>query len=105
RAGVLGPFEPEHAAVEDQVLEAGQLGIDERAVADVAETRADLLPVLPGIHAERAVATAVRLGQRGEDAQQRRLSGAVRAEQRHHRAAVGLKIDRAERGLPSVALR
>ena len=92
------PAGPVQAGVEGEVLAAGQVAIEERLVAQVA----DPPPQLPGlarqIAAEDARASTARPQQRGEHAQQRRLAGAVGAEHDHGLAGGELGRDAVEGG-------
>ena len=76
------PFE--HREVIEQALGA-HLRIDAELLRQVAERLAHVVLLRQHVDvAERGSLPAVRLLQRGEDAHQRRLAGAVRAEQAVH---------------------
>jgi hypothetical protein len=96
-ADALAPFrDAVEAAVELEVLERGELAVDERLVREVADRGA------LGEHLELA---AARRREAGEQAQQRGLARAVRAGEEEKPTGLEVEVEPAEDPLLAVALR
>ena len=97
------------ACEEDQVLVAGQIAVAVRLVGDDADGAAQLvvgeLRVVGFDAAAVAHAARRRRYQRRQDADQRRLAGAVWAEERRRLAGAQRQVHSGERALPAVHLR
>ena len=86
-----------------QVLEPRQVLVDGRVLAGESDLLAQLGRVADHVEAGDGSRSAVRLEQRGENPHERRLAGAVGAEQPEHGPARDVEIDVAQR--PNVAER
>ena len=80
RAPRASRADPVQAGVEGEVLAAAEVAVEERLVAEVADPAAQLPGLARQLAAEHPRLAAARAQQGGEDAQQRRLAGAVGAE-------------------------
>ena len=87
-----------------QVLEAGEVFVDRRVLAGEPDPLAQRGSVVAHVEAEHARAAGVGLQQRGEDAHERRLAGAVRAQQPHDLALPDGQVDAVERAHLAEAL-
>ena len=86
------------ARVEVEVLVHGEVVVERELLAHVADALADLLALGRHVEPEHRRAARRRREQAAEDADQRRLAGAVRAEQAVDAARVHLEVHAVERG-------
>ena len=84
RLGAAG-VDAVQARVEAEVLARGERAVEQRLVGEQADPPAHRPAVARQLGAEHAHAPGVRAQERGEDAQQRRLAGAVGPEHRERR--------------------
>ena len=92
-------------AVMDQVFEAGQLGVQAGFLEDNADSPADGGRIPGHGYAEDAGLSAARGHERGEDAEDRRFSAAVRPEQAENLPAGNLEADSGQGGALAVGVR
>ena len=92
---------PDH----DEVLQAGEVLVDRGVLAREADLVAQLRRVGDDVEAGDLGAAGVGPQQRREDPHDRRLAGAVGAEQAEHRARRGLEVDAVERADVAEGLR
>ena len=83
---------------EDQVLAAGQVLVDRRELAGQPDDAAHELRLADDVEPGDGRVTAVGLQQRRQDADRRRLAGAVRAEQPDERGLGHGEVDALQRG-------
>ena len=81
-----------------EVLASGQVGVDGRVLAGEADLLADLGRLADDVTAEDLCPARVRLQNRRQDTDRRRLAGAVRPEQPEDGARRDIEVDSVERG-------
>src|SRR6202022_3393200 len=92
-----GTREVEVAAVDDQVLADGQLGVERIRLWDDSQPGTNAGPVGNGIKAEDAQGTTSRRRNAPDHAHGGRLPGAIRAEKTEGLAALDGEVDRVDR--------
>src|SRR5205814_1985053 len=93
----LGALQAINRAEELEVLHHGEVAIERESLRDVADVRAHLLAVALDVEAVDGGVAAGRDEETAEDADERRLAGAVRAEETEDLAARDLQRDAVER--------
>src|SRR5947199_230073 len=93
----LGAFQAINRAEELEVLHHGEVAIEREGLRDVADVRAHLLAVALDVEAVDGGVAAGRDEKAAEDADERRLAGAVRTEEAEDLAARDLQRDAVER--------
>src|ERR1051325_4760972 len=89
----LGAFQPVDGAEELEVLEHGEVAVERERLRDVADVAAHLLAFLFDVEAVDAGVAGGGDEEAAEDADERRLAGAVRAEEAEDLAARDLQRD------------
>lgn len=90
---------------ERDVLVDREVAVQAEALRQVTDARRDLAVLSDGIDAEDADRSGVGVQQAAQQANRRRLAGAVRTDETEHLAAVDVEGQRLDSREPAVALR